>query len=282
MTLVPDMSPGNEKIAAGCCPRSRQQLGRLLERVALRGNTPAFVENDPVRFPRRYSRLQDAEIAGILCATIAWGRRSSILVSCERMLASMGESPYRYVMRCADMPLDGRAVHRTFSQADFAWFLRGLKSLYARYESLEELFAPRAGERGLWDGIGRFRREMLRATAAYPALGRHISCPDKHSACKRLHLFLRWMVRDDGIVDLGLWKRIRPADLSVPLDVHVGRVARSLGLLTRRQNDRKAVEELDAVLRRFDPHDPVRYDFALFCLGIEGSGQEDGRECSMP
>jgi len=131
------------------------------------------------------------------------------------------------------------------------------------------LFAPRGGERGLWDGIARFREQMLAAVGDYP-LGRHISCPQRGSACKRLHLFLRWMVRREGGIDLGLWERVRPSDLSMPLDVHVGRVSRSLGLLTRRQNDRGAVEELDGALRRYDPSDPVKYDLALFSLGESG------------
>ena len=121
----------------------------------------------------------------------------------------------------------------------------------------------------MWDGIARFREQMLAAVGDYP-LGRHISCPQRGSACKRLHLFLRWMVRREGGIDLGLWERVRPSDLSMPLDVHVGRVSRSLGLLTRRRNDRGAVEELDRVLRRYDPSDPVKYDLALFSLGESG------------
>lgn len=248
---------------------AEDRLARLLEEQAGRINTPGFIAGDPVQFPRRYSRLQDIETAGILCATIAWGRRASILASCRRMLDAMGDSPYRYVMEAGDVPAEGKAVHRTFSQSDLAFFLKGLGNIYRRYGSLEEVFAPRKGERGLWDGIGRFRNEMLSAVRGYP-LARHISCPERNSACKRLHLFLRWMVRRDGIVDLGVWQGIRPSELSIPLDVHVGHISRRLGLLARRQNDRRAVEELDAVLRRYDPQDPVKYDFALFGLGESG------------
>lgn len=265
----------------GLCAGDAQRIKRLLDRQAARWNDPAFVLADPVRFPRRYARLQDIEIAGLLCATVAWGRRSAILDACERMLAPMGDSPYEYVMRADALPLRGGAVHRTFSQADFAAFLRGLKSLYSRYDSLQALFAPQKGENGLWEGIRRFRGEMLRATADRPSLARHISCPDKQSACKRLHLFLRWMVRRDGIVDLGVWRDISPGLLSIPLDVHVGRVARRLGLIVRNRNDRRAVEQLDAVLRRFDPSDPARYDFALFGLGAGGyPGREEAGERS--
>ena len=246
-------------------------LGELLERAYARIDAAEFIAGDPVQFPRRYSRPEDIEVAGILCATLAWGRRASILSSCRRLLESMGDSPYRYVMENGRNPSlqTGKAVHRTFSQSDLAFFLAGLRGVFCRYGSLEAVFAPRGGERGLWDGIARFREQMLAAVGDYP-LGRHISCPQRGSACKRLHLFLRWMVRREGGIDLGLWKRVRSSDLSMPLDVHVGRVSRSLGLLTRRQNDRGAVEELDRVLRRYDPSDPVKYDLALFSLGESG------------
>lgn len=259
----------------GSCVGDTERIGRLLNRQAALWNRPVFVQDDPVRFPRRYVRLQDIEIAGLLCATIAWGRRSAILAACERMLDPMGASPYEYVMRADTFPRRDGAVHRTFSQADLAAFLRGLRNLYSRYDSLQGLFAPQRGEEGLWTGIRRFRHEMLRATSDRPSLERHISCPDKQSACKRLHLFLRWMVRRDGIVDIGVWRDISPAQLSVPLDVHVGRVARRLGLITRKQNDRRAVEQLDAALRRFDPSDPARYDFALFGLGASGCLEQE-------
>ncbi|MDD4819998.1 MAG: TIGR02757 family protein, partial [Flavobacteriales bacterium] len=163
----------------------------------------------------------------------------------------------------------GRAVHRTFSQRDFVFFLRGLKNIYAHHNSLEDLFAPQIGENGTWEGISRFRKEMLILPHTQDN-ERHISSPEKGSACKRLHLFLRWMVRRDGIVDLGLWKNISPASLSIPLDVHVGNMTRMLGILHRNQNDRKAVEEIDAFLRKCDPSDPAKYDFALFGLGESG------------
>ena len=243
----------------------------LLEEHACRVNTAGFVDTDPVQFPRRYSRLQDVETAGLLCATIAWGRRKMILASCRKMLDRMGDSPYDFLMN-TDLdafPENGPAVHRTFAPGDLAFFLRGLRGIYRKYGSLEELFAPREGECGMWAGISRFREEMLRVPHG-AASERHISCPEKRSACKRLHLFLRWMVRRDGVVDLGVWKKTDPSQLSIPLDVHVGNVARALGILTRRQNDRRAVEEVDAFLRKLDPEDPVKYDFALFGLGESG------------
>lgn len=246
-------------------------IAHLLEEHTVKINVPGFVRQDPIQFPRRYNRLQDIEVAGILCATIAWGRRAAILSSCGRMLEAMGDSPYGYLMEAdlENFPMEGNAVHRTFSQKDLLFFLRGLREIYRKHDSLEELFAPRKGERGLWEGITRFRESML-AVPHDAGAERHISCPGKNSACKRLHLFLKWMVRRDGIVDMGVWKKISPSDLSIPLDVHVGNVSRRLGILLRRQNDRRAVEELDAFLRRLDPQDPVKYDYALFGLGESG------------
>lgn len=248
-----------------------EKLAPLLEHHFKRINTPEFIDNDPVKFPRRYRDLRDVEIAGILCSTIAWGRRTMILNSCERMLAPMGASPYDYVMSAdlGSLPDEGKAVHRTFSRRDLKFFLRALRGIYSRHDTLEELFAPRTGEYGLWAGITRFRAEML--SCGHHSEGeRHISCPDKGSACKRLHLFLRWMVRRDGIVDLGVWKNISPSQLSIPLDVHVGNIARMLGILERNQNDRRAVEQIDTFLRKLDPQDPAKYDYALFGLGESG------------
>lgn len=244
---------------------------RLLEGYTEKINVPGFIREDPVQFPRRYGQLRDIEVAGILCATIAWGKRTAILSSCGRMLDAMGDSPYEYLMEAdlEDFPTAGKAVHRTFSRRDLLFFLRGLRGIYRQHASLEELFMPRKGERGLWEGITRFREAML-AAPHREDFQRHISCPGKNSACKRLHLFLKWMVRRDGIVDMGVWERISPSDLSIPLDVHVGNVSRRLGILRRNQNDRRAVEELDVFLRRLDPQDPVKYDYALFGLGESG------------
>ena len=252
---------------------------RLLEEHTEKINVPGFIREDPVQFPRRYGQLRDIEIAGILCATIAWGRRASILSSCGRMLDMMGSSPYKYLMDTdlEHFPTEGKAVHRTFSRRDLSFFLQGLRGIYRKYDSLEELFAPRTGEKGLWNGIMRFREAMF-AAPHREDFQRHISCPEKNSACKRLHLFLKWMVRRDGIVDMGVWERISPSDLSIPLDVHVGNVSRRLGILGRRQNDRRAVEELDAFLRRLDPQDPVKYDYALFGLGESGFFNEKQSE----
>jgi uncharacterized protein (TIGR02757 family) len=248
----------------------------FLEEVVARVNRRDFVESDPVQFPRRYDSLPDIEIAGLLVALISWGKREMILRSAERMLALMGPSPYEWVMNEGYEDLDeGLAVHRTFNTTDLKFIARGLRAAYSAHASLEELFA--GGD--MFDGIARLRTVIIDANKQHAAQGgpeasftersmKHLANPDKGSVCKRLHMFLKWMVRRDGIVDLGLWRRISPAQLYIPLDVHVGNTARRLGLLSRSQDDRRAVEELTARLRELSPDDPVRYDFALFGIGI--------------
>jgi uncharacterized protein (TIGR02757 family) len=240
---------------------------------AKRTNTPEFAAGDPVQFPRRYSRAADAEAACFLVSVIAWGRREMILRSAQRMLGAMGGSPYDYIMSggwkklCAGKNAGGGrvCVHRTFFEDDLAYLCRGLRACLRKYGSLEKLFAD-AGD--IFTGIALFRKTLARGNAGLYT--KHVADPDKNSACKRINLALRWLVRRDGIVDLGLWKTISPARLYIPLDVHVARNARRLGLLERGSNDRKAVEILTARLREFCPEDPVKYDFALFGMGAEG------------
>ena len=237
-----------------------------------------FIAGDPVQFPRRYAKREDIEIAAFLSATIAWGRRDLILRSAEKMFALMGKSPFDFVMSGGYKKLKNKNIHRTFFEDDLKYFCRGFSYCYAKYGSLEKLFAT-AGTAGdedaantpnIWLGIALFREEMAAKNKCY---SKHISNPqvsDKNgSACKRLNLALRWLVRE-GPVDLGLWKSITPAALYIPLDVHVARTARQLGLLQRKSNDKKAVIELTEKLREFCAEDPVKYDFALFGFGIKG------------
>ena len=238
----------------------------FLDDIVSRVNRPDFIDDDPVQFPRRYDELPDQEIAGLLTALISWGKREMILRSAERMLALMGPSPYAWVMDegYEELP-DGQALHRTFNTTDLKFLARGLHAIYLNHTSLEDLFVGR----DMFDGIAELRRRIIAANPDAPQRStKHLANPDKQSACKRIHMFLKWMVRRDGIVDLGLWRRLSPADLYVPLDVHVGNTARRLGLLTRTQDDRRAVEELTARLRELAPDDPVRYDYALFGIGI--------------
>lgn len=237
-----------------------------LDSLVAKNNTEAFIKDDPVQFPHRFNDLRDIEVVSFLVATIAWGNRKMILNNSEKMLSAMGGSPYDYVMSDGWKNLDpGICVHRTFFNRDLMYFCNGLKSIYQKHSTLEDLFA--VGD--VWRGIQNLRDAIAEANGV---MSRHVSnpcCddPKRGSACKRLHMALRWLVRDDGIVDLGVWKRLNPKDLMIPLDVHVARVARGLGLIERKSNDRQTVEMLTSRLREFDAADPVRYDFALF--GVE-------------
>jgi uncharacterized protein (TIGR02757 family) len=221
-----------------------------------------FIEHDPVQFPRRLKKRADIEIAAFLTATIAWGRRDLILRSAQRMFALMETNPAAFVMAEKYNDLNRRSrglcIHRTFFENDLIYFCKGFKSCYTKYGNLERLFS---GTEDIWQGISLFREEMAAANGG--RYTKHIANPGANSACKRINLALRWLVRK-GPVDLGLWKSITPAALYIPLDVHVARTARKIGLLKRKTNDKKAVIELTEKLREFCPEDPVKYDFALF------------------
>ena len=245
------------------------EIKTFLDNMAAKFNVPEFIEQDPVQYPRRYKRIQDIEISAFLTATISWGKRSIILKSARRMHEIMGTSPYDYVMSKGYEHLGSANIHRTFFEDDMAFICRGLRNLYLQFHSCEALFcSEKQKSRTLWDGLAKFRSYIEEANNGYPPKSmRHISNPQSTSACKRLHLALRWLVRKDNIVDLGIWRNITPSELMIPLDVHVGNTARKLGLLRRRQNDRIAVEELTTYLRTLNPEDPVLYDFALFGVG---------------
>ena len=230
--------------------------------------TPGFIALDPVQFAHRYKKREDVETAAFLSAVIAWGRRDLILRSAQKMFAFMGSSPYDYVMSGGFKNLKSKNIHRTFFEGDLKYYCRGFKHCYAKYKNMENLFlsAEESSASGadIWKAFALFREEMANANKG--EYSRHVSNPES-SACKKLNLTLRWLVRS-GPVDLGLWKKIKPASLYIPLDVHVARTARELGLLERKANDKKAVIELTEKLREFCPEDPVKYDFALFGLGV--------------
>jgi uncharacterized protein (TIGR02757 family) len=246
-----------------------ENLKDYLDELVAKNNTEAFIKDDPVQFPHRYSDVRDIEIVSFLVATIAWGNRKMILNSANNMLAIMGKSPYDYVMSGGWEKLDdSKCVHRTFFGRDLKYYCKGLSKAYQMpTNSLENVFYN--DEHDVWKGIQNFRDLMAEANGCTSKHISNPSCcePNKGSACKRLHMALRWLVRNDGIVDLGIWKRLNPRDLMIPLDVHVARVSRDLGLIERKSNDRQTVEMLTAKLREFDPADPVKYDFALF--GVE-------------
>jgi uncharacterized protein (TIGR02757 family) len=237
----------------------------VLDEYSAKINVTEFIDSDPVKFVHNYRLLQDIEVVGILSAINAWGRRDMILRDIDRILNIVGTSPYDFVMSADLNALSGnQSLHRTFNISDLAYICRGLRKAYSVHRSVEEYFTGK----DMFDGIKSFRAAIISANdESGRRSSKHLSNPDANSACKRLHLFLRWMVRNDGIVDLGIWKNISPSELYIPLDVHVGRVSRSLGLVVRKQNDRKTVEELTSVLRKFNPADPVIYDFGLFGAG---------------
>ena len=243
----------------------------LLDEEAARINSPAFIGEDPVQFPRMFEDVREVEIASLLCSTIAWGNRKMICRDCQRMLSLMEMRPYDYVMDRGyeELAPDGN-VHRTFFNRNLQHYLRGLRRVYERWGSLQG-FAAGIGVGGdefpawrLAEGLGRELAEANGGASDARCLPGRIDT----TALKRLNMALRWLVRDDGIVDLGVWDCIRPSQLYVPLDVHVAETSRSLGLLRRKSNDRKAVAELTGELRRMRPDDPVYYDYALFGIGM--------------
>lgn len=242
----------------------------FLNEKAEQYNHPDFIENDPISIPHRFRKRQDVEIAGFLTATIAWGNRKSIIVSAEKMLSFMEGAPYEFIIGAKEKDLKalaGKAVHRTFSGEDFRQFILNLQQLYRDHNSMEELFRLQEGEVNFGAAIDRFRTAFLGTTAH--RCHKHVSSPQKKSASKRVMMFLRWMVRQDRKgVDFGIWNRLPQKYLSVPLDVHTANISRKLGILSRQQNDWLAVEELDAVLRKYNAEDPAVYDFALFGLGV--------------
>ncbi len=241
----------------------------LNEKVLLY-NKPDFIESDPIQIPHLFTQKEDIEIAGFLAATIAWGNRKMIINNAHKMIVLMGNSPYDFVMNHKEHHLESleNFVHRTFNGTDFTTFIKALQNIYTNHNGLEAVFYKNIENNSLQKSIHEFKKIFFEV-AHQNRTQKHISDPLNGSAAKRINMFLRWMARKDTTgVDLGIWKSIPPSALSCPLDVHSGNVARQLGILTRKQNDAKALAELDIVLREMDSKDPVKYDFALFGLGV--------------
>jgi uncharacterized protein (TIGR02757 family) len=233
-------------------------------------NRPSFIESDPISIPHQYTNRGDIEIAGFLAATIAWGNRKMILRNANRMMDLLDNSPYDFIMNSEiqDQERLERFVHRTFNSADLIYFLQALKHIYRNKGGLENIFNEYKTLDSMQPAINKLKSFFFELPHNQKT-ERHISDPFKGSAAKKINMFLRWMVRKDNRgVDFGIWETIPPSVLSCPLDIHSGNVARKLGLLNRNQNDSKAVSELDASLREMDREDPVKYDFALFGLGV--------------
>lgn len=252
---------------------TKEELKDLLERLHDKYNRVEFIENDPVSIPHRFSGREDREIGGFLAATIAWGNRKAIVRSAARMMEFLDNSPYDFTVNASHAELSTLAgfVHRTFNGTDLINFILSLRRFYTLHDGLGGFFQTHWKATGdMRKVLSRFRREFF-AFDHPDRCEKHLSSIDKGSACKRLNMYLRWMVRrDDRGVDFGLWTEIPPSALFLPVDVHAGNMGRALGLLTRKQNDWKAVEEITARLRELDPADPVRYDYSLFGAGIDG------------
>ena len=252
---------------------NQTELKEFLDSKVELYNTTKFIESDPIQIPHQLRDLgaskEDLEIIGFLVATIAWGNRKSIISNGKRLVNIMGNSPFDFITNFTkkDAKYLSGFVHRTFNENDLSYFIEALQNIYLNHHGMEFLFANNIKNHSLQYAIHQFKKAFF----SLPHLQRtekHVSDPLKNSAAKRINMFLRWMVRNDQKgVDFGLWKSVSPSLLSCPLDVHTGNVSRKLGLITRKQNDAKALVELDKSLRKMDPNDPVKYDFALFGLG---------------
>lgn len=244
------------------------ELKNFLDEKVLLYNNVGFIENDPIQIPHQFSTYQDIEIAAFLTATIAWGNRKSILKSANEIMNYIDFSPYNFIKNFTenDTKLWKKSIHRTFNSNDLRYFCLALKHLYNKEKSLENYFLIDEDETNTFGAIMRFRNSFFSLEHEYRTQ-KHIANPEKNASCKRLNMMLRWLVRSDSCgVDLGIWKKIPMEKLSCPLDIHSGNTARKLNLLLRKANDKKAVEELDLLLRKLDAKDPVKYDFALFGL----------------
>lgn len=249
---------------------NKQELKDFLDEKVLLYNNPKFIESDPIQIPHQFTLKEDVEIAAFLTSSIAWGNRKMIINNGKRMMDLMGNSPYDFVMRHSENQLENLNgfVHRTFNSGDFVTFIKALQHIYKNHDGLESAFAKNQQPLSMQQSIAEFKKLFFEINHQQRTT-KHVSDPMQGSAAKRINMFLRWMVRHDNAgVDFGIWKSIPAAALSCPLDVHSGNVARKLGLLTRKQNDGKALAELDAELRLLDANDPVKYDFALFGLGV--------------
>jgi len=249
---------------------NKTELKEFLDEKVIQYNNQDFIESDPVQIPHLFSLKEDVEIAGFLSATIAWGNRKMIIKNSHKMMNLMGNTPYDFVMSHSEEDLERleNFVHRTFNGKDFLVFIKGLQHIYKNHSGLEAVFSKNQQNESIQNSIHEFKKIFFEIDHL-PRTQKHISDPLNNSAAKRINMYLRWMIRQDTKgVDLGIWKNISPSVLSCPLDVHSGNVARKLGLLSRKQNDAKALAELDIKLREMDPSDPVKYDFALFGLGV--------------
>lgn len=250
---------------------SHDKLKSFLDEKVTFYNNFSFIEHDPISIPHRFSLQQDIEIMGFFATVLAWGQRKTIINKCLELEERFGGAPFTFVRNLNDdalQKLEG-FKHRTFNDTDLLYFVDFLHRHYTRFDSLEEAFIPNGKFISIENSLISFENYFFAHPDAPRRTRKHIATPARNSACKRLNMFLRWMVRDDGRgVDFGLWKRIPQSELICPIDVHVDKTARKLGLITRKQTDWKTAVELTKNLRLLDAQDPVKYDFALFGLSV--------------
>jgi uncharacterized protein (TIGR02757 family) len=245
-----------------------RELKDLLEHKFDLYNSKNFIIEDPISIPHAYNQKEDIEIISFLISIISWGNRKSIIKSGNKLREILGSSPIDFIMRFKQKDLNKiDFVHRTFNKYDLIYFLKSLKNIYKNHDGLENVFSKNLNDEFMYNNISNFRKIFFSLNHE-KRTEKHISNPKKNSACKRINMFLRWMVRNDGVVDFGIWKKIKPSMLSCPLDVHTANIGRKLNLISRKQNDLKTVLELDQKLRSFDKNDPVKYDYALFGMGV--------------
>ncbi|RYY71019.1 MAG: TIGR02757 family protein [Chitinophagaceae bacterium] len=249
------------------------KLIQFLDEKVAAYNRPFFIKEDPVSIPHLFSKKQDIEISGFFAAIFAWGIRTTIINKTRELMSLMDNAPHDFCLNHSDEDLKKLLSfkHRTFNATDLLYFVSFFKEHYTHHSSLETAFSQfmHPGDEDVEKGLNGFYQYFFSLEHVPARSLKHIACPAKKSACKRINMFLRWMVRNDKAgVDFGLWKNILPAQLVIPLDLHVARVAAQFHLLERTQSDWMAAKDLTRVLRTFDPKDPCKYDFALFGLGV--------------
>ncbi len=259
-------------------PDSDKKIFQWLEDHFRLYNTSSFIEDDPVSVPHRFSRLQDIEIAGFFTAIMAWGNRTTIIRKSLDLMQRMDDAPYDFIRHHQEKDRKRFATfrHRTLQPEDVIFLVDRLQQYYSAHDSLEQAFINHMGkkDKDVYHGLAGFHDMLFQPPWVLERTRKHIATPVRKSSCKRLNMFLRWMVRKDTAgVDFGVWKKIKPSQLIIPLDVHVGAVARHLHLMDRKANDWRAAKELTDRLKSFDPNDPVKYDYALFGAGVNRAGR---------
>jgi uncharacterized protein (TIGR02757 family) len=254
------------------CKSNILDIKDFLDEKVEQFNQPGFITNDPISIPHAFRKKQDIEIAGLFAAVLAWGQRVTIIRKCQELMKMMDNAPHQFILHHRERDLKPllEFKHRTFNTTDTLYFIAWLKWFYQKNDSLEKAFVVPPTEQTIENGLIHFQQLFFSLPDAPHRTRKHIPSPERKSTCKRLSMYLRWMVRQDKKgVDFGIWKTIQPAQLVCPCDLHVDRVGRRLKLIRRKQTDWQTALELTANLRKLDPLDPVRYDFALFGLGIE-------------